>query len=107
VPAWEQEPSDIGLGTAHRTTSTTVRDVAGYRKKNKQGDGWDYFITSTGWKEIYAGFDQRRAAAVLAQSGGLITDGKEHKAKLVRIPGEGPRRVYHIPSAFLEADHDA
>jgi hypothetical protein len=44
-------------------------------------------------------------AALLAENDWLICD-QGRKTKSIRIPGEGTRRLYHIPSAFLEADHD-
>jgi len=52
IPAMERT-----AGHAH-----SARDVAGYRQK--VGDGWDYFITTTAWKEeVCRGLDARRLAA--------------------------------------------
>ena len=40
------------------------------------GDGWDYYVTTTAWKEICAGLDPRRTAAMLKQKGYLDAEGK-------------------------------
>jgi putative DNA primase/helicase len=93
IPAWEETQSRI-----------PVRDVAGYREQI--GDGWDYYVTTTAWKEICTGLDPRRTAAMLRQKGYLDAEGK-HNAKSVRVPDHGKMRLYHIRSTFLEDANEA
>jgi uncharacterized protein (DUF927 family) len=96
IPAWEDD----------QDKRIQPRDVAGYRQK--VGDGWDFFITTTAWKEeVCRGLDARRVAAILEQKGVLVTDNPRHRAKVIRIPEHGRLRLYHVPARFLEADHDA
>ncbi|EAQ36921.1 hypothetical protein NB311A_07223 [Nitrobacter sp. Nb-311A] len=96
IPAWEDD----------QDKRIQPRDVAGYRQK--VGDGWDYFITTTAWKEeVCRGLDARRVAATLEQKGGLLCDTKTHRTNVCRVPGHGRLRLYHVPARFLEADHDA
>ena len=69
IPAWEEtsEPK------------VSPRDVAGYRKRS--GEGWDYYITTSAWREhVCRGLDSRAVAATLAERGHLI------------IPRAGSRR---------------
>jgi uncharacterized protein (DUF927 family) len=96
IPAWEDD----------QDKRIQPRDVAGFRKK--VGDGWDFFITTTAWKEeVCRGLDARRVAAILEQKGMLVTDNLRHRAKVIRVPGHGNLRLYHMPARFLEADNDA
>ena len=78
--------------------------MAGYREQ--MGDGWDYYVTTTAWKEICAGLDPRRTAAMLRQKGYLDAEGN-HNAKSVRVPEYGKMRLYHIRSTFLEDANEA
>jgi uncharacterized protein (DUF927 family) len=50
IPAWDDNPPK----------GMNARDVAGFREQ--RGDGWDYYVTTTAWKEICAGLDPRRVA---------------------------------------------
>lgn len=96
IPAWEED----------QDKRIQPRDVAGYRQK--VGDGWDYFVTTTAWKEeVCRGLDARRVAAILEQKGMLVTDNPRHRAKVIRIPEHSRLRLYHLPARFLEADNDA
>jgi len=94
VPAWAEEPD----------RRIPIRDVAGFRQK--VGDGWDYFVTTSAWKEICVGMDPRRIAALLHQQGMIDAPDARHRAKVVAVPGNGKLRVYHIPAHFLEASDD-
>jgi putative DNA primase/helicase len=92
IPAWESE---------HDTPRVQPRDVAGYRQK--VGDGWDYFVTTTAWKEeVCRGLDARRLAATMAQRGHMDAPDAVRRAKHVRVPGHGQLRLYHVVSTFLE-----
>jgi putative DNA primase/helicase len=92
IPAWESE---------HDTPRVQPRDVAGYRQK--VGDGWDYFVTTTAWKEeVCRGLDARRLAATMAQRGHMDAPDAARRAKHVRVPGYGQLRLYHVVSTFLE-----
>ena len=94
IPAWEDNPPK----------GMNARDVAGFREHT--GDGWDYYVTTTAWKEICAGLDPRRTAATLRQKGYIEGEGA-HIAKSVRVPEYGKMRLYHIRSAFLEDTNEA
>jgi putative DNA primase/helicase len=91
IPAWEE----------NQDTRIQPRDVAGYRRK--AGNGWDYYATTSAWKEeICRGLDPRRLAATLAQRDYLIPPDATHLAKVIRVPRQGQLRLYHIRSSFLE-----
>jgi uncharacterized protein (DUF927 family) len=85
----------------------TVHDLAGFRQQPKAGEGWDYYINSAAWKEICAGLDPRRTAAVMVAKGFIDTEGGPHHSKLVRVPGHGRLRLYHVASKFMEGEVDA
>jgi putative DNA primase/helicase len=96
VPAWE-EPVEPRI---------PPRDIAGYRKR--EGEGWDYYITTSAWHdEVCRGLDSRALASQLAERGMLLipTSGP-HRAKSIKVPGHNKCRLYHIPACFLEADRD-
>jgi uncharacterized protein (DUF927 family) len=94
IPAWEDSPS-----------RTPIRDVAGYRQQ--VGDGWDFYVTPTAWKEVCAGFDPRRTAAVFKQRGYIDAGDGGHLAKTIRVPDHGKMRLYHVRSTFLEDANEA
>jgi uncharacterized protein (DUF927 family) len=85
----------------------TVHDLAGFRQQPEEGGGWDYYINSAAWKEICAGLDPRRTAAVMVAKGFIDTEGGPHHSKLVRVPGHGRLRLYHVISEFMEGEVDA
>jgi uncharacterized protein (DUF927 family) len=96
IPAWEGEEQP----------RVPIRDVVGYRRKTE--DGWDYFVTTTAWKEeICAGVDPRRTAVLLKERGYIVAGDGRHIGKEVRVPDHGKLRLYHISSSFLEDDHEA
>jgi uncharacterized protein (DUF927 family) len=79
-----------------------LRDLAGYRKSD--GEGWDYFVTTSAWRdEICRGFDAKALAGTMAERGLLLTpEHGPHRAKAVTVPGVGKLRLYHVPASFLE-----
>lgn len=96
IPAWENDQDN----------RIQPRDVAGYRQK--VGDGWDFFITTTAWKEeVCRGTDARRLAATLAQKGYLDAPDASRRAKQIRVPGHGQQRLYHVLAHMLEGDENA
>lgn len=95
IPAWEEDADK----------RIPIRDVAGYRQKT--GDGWEYFVTSPAWKEICAGLDARRLASVLVARGFISAADGPHHSKVIRVPGHGRLRLYHVNSTFLEGDGNA
>lgn len=95
IPAWAKEAP----------THIPIRDVAGYRQQ--VGEGWDYYVTSPAWKEICAGLDSRRVASVMNRKGFIVAAEGAHLSKLVRVPGYGRLRLYHIASSFLEGSENA
>jgi putative DNA primase/helicase len=96
IPAWESD----------RDTRIHPREVAGFRQK--VGDGWDYFITTSAWKEeVCRGFDSKRLAATLAQRGLLDAPDATRRAKSLTVPGHGKLRLYHVLSTLMEGGNDA
>jgi putative DNA primase/helicase len=96
IPAWESD----------RDTRIHPRDVAGFRQK--VGDGWDYFVTTSAWKEeVCRGFDSKRLAATLAQRGLLDAPDSTRRAKSLTVPGHGKLRLYHVLSTLMEGGGDA
>ena len=99
IPAWEDEGR----------TGPIVRDVAGYRAR--VGEGWDYYVTATAWKEeVCRGLDARRLAAVMVKLGHMEapdrtakSDRPDRFSKMVRVPGHGNLRLYHVLGSALEA----
>jgi hypothetical protein len=94
IPTWEENASK----------GMQARDVAGFRKQ--MGDGRDFYVTTTAWKEICAGLDPRRVAVTLREKGYIEGEGA-HMAKSIRVPEYGKMRLYHIRSTFLEDANEA
>jgi putative DNA primase/helicase len=82
------------------------RDVAGFRKQ--EGDGWDYYITTSAWRDdVCCGLDRQAVAQQLADRGMLLMPATgSHRSKSVTVPGHGKLRLYHIPARFLEEDRE-
>ena len=90
LPAWEQGGS-----------AQLVRDIAGFRKR--EGDGWDYFVTSSAWRdEVCKGFNSATIATALRERGLLVAPEQGRFSSVVRVPGEGRQRLYHLLSGLLE-----
>jgi putative DNA primase/helicase len=111
IPAWEIEAEDERLKAAgfqpRGVAGFQPRDVVGYRQKST--DGWDYFVTTSAWRaEICGGFDPMRLAATLAERGFLeVPASGNRRTKLVRVPGHGQLRLYHVSGRLLESDENA
>jgi putative DNA primase/helicase len=109
IPAWEQEEQEKGSKQSpHMSQRAPIpqRDVAGFRRKTN--NGWEFFIATTAWKEVCAGFNPTMLAKTLRDRGWLLpdTDGK-HIQKSVSVPGHGQGRYYQITAQFLgDGDHD-
>jgi putative DNA primase/helicase len=97
IPAWEQQ--ELG-DSPHMRAPIPQRDVAGFRRKTE--DGWEFFVNSTAWKELCAGFDSKMLAKTFRDRGWLQphTDGR-HIQKLISVPGHGQSRYYHVTAQFL------
>jgi putative DNA primase/helicase len=95
VPAWENQ----GLGHI-------IRDVAGYRKR--EGEAWDYYVTPSAWKdELCKGFNARTIAKALIDRQLMIApEAGHHLSGVVRVPEQGPLRVYHLSSRLLKDRDD-
>jgi uncharacterized protein (DUF927 family) len=85
----------------------SIHNLAGFKEQLTRGEGWDYYINSAAWKEICAGLDPRRVAAVMAAKGFLELENGKRYSKAVRVPGHGCQRLYHVPARFLEDDENA
>jgi putative DNA primase/helicase len=96
VPAWEEPPEP----------RIPLRDIAGFRKQER--DGWDFYITTSAWRdEVCRGLDSRALAGQLADRGLLLVPPSgPHRAKSIKVPGHNRMRLYHIPACLLEADRD-
>ena len=71
-----------------------VINRAGWKR---QKDGmWEYLIPSDTWREVCAGLDPSRVAAVLAKRGVLLGATERHKADTIRIVGHPRMRVYRV-----------
>jgi putative DNA primase/helicase len=82
-----------------------LREVAGFRKR--EGDGWDYYVTSSAWRdEVCKGFNSTTIAEALHQRGLLAATQNGRLNSVVRVPGEGPQRLYHLHSKLLGNSHD-
>jgi putative DNA primase/helicase len=98
IPAWEEHEKN--------EKNVTWRDVAGYRRKTEQG--WDFYVTTSAWKDqVCRGLDHRRLAASLGAKGLIQRSGADSRwANVVAVPGHGKTRLYHLTAALLE-DGDA
>jgi putative DNA primase/helicase len=93
VPAWETSGLD-----------QKVINLAGFRKRAAEDDDtWDYFITSEAWPEVAAGFNKAALSETLVKRTFLIAPDKgRHRSKMVKVPGIGSRRLYHISHKIFD-----
>jgi putative DNA primase/helicase len=82
-----------------------IPNLAGYRKRADDCESWDYFITSEAWAEVAAGFNKTALADTLVKRGFLIP-GSSRRTKVLKFPGIGDRRIYHIDYSILGDDAD-
>lgn len=95
LAAWEDGAEDI-----------RIQNLAGFRRS--AGDGVEFYVTPEAWPEIAAGFDGKALAAVLAERGLLLKpETGQHRSKVLRVPGHGRRRLYHISAELLGVPDDA
>jgi putative DNA primase/helicase len=86
LPAWE--PSEF---------EPKILNLAGYRKRaDDDPDAWDFFVTSEAWSEVAAGFNKTALAEALARKGYLVSGTGGKRSKVLKFPGIGDKRVYHI-----------
>lgn len=100
VPGAEPTPPDV----------TRTINRAGFRRRVGSGDAerWEYLILPEAWKaEVCKGLDAKRTAEMLAGRCLMVGGTERHRAELVRIPTEGPRRVYVVSGAILGDDNGA
>jgi uncharacterized protein (DUF927 family) len=72
--------------------------------KQLHEDGWHYFVLTDAFQnEICKGYDYKAIANVLIERGQMKRTGPNLTDKK-RIPGLGPRRVFHILPQFLDFD---
>jgi uncharacterized protein (DUF927 family) len=83
-----------------------ISNRAGW-KRQKYGE-WEYLIPTDIWKrEVCAGLDPSRVAAVLAKRGFLLGATERHAADSIRITGYPRRmRLYRVPAAILGEETD-
>ncbi len=91
LPAWETGADAI-----------QIPNLAGFRR-NLNGRV-EFFVKTEAWPEVASGLDPKALARNLAQRGFLLTQGKgPHRAKVVRVPGKGVFRVYHLSPSLMES----
>jgi uncharacterized protein (DUF927 family) len=95
--AWEPRATNA-MGQA---ITDKINNLAGYRKKD--GDAWDYYFTSGGWREACSGLDPRMIAEALAKKGYLNREDDKHLTCKMRVPGLGLQRLYCVKASILEA----
>ncbi len=83
------------------TKEPLIINRAGYVRKTSRGEQ-EFLVLASVWRqELCKGIDSTRAAKVLKDAG-LLMPGKDGRlARLVRIPGRGPTRVYVVRGAIL------
>jgi uncharacterized protein (DUF927 family) len=87
-----------------KADETRITNLAGFRKRVSDGEGsaFDFYVTTEAWVEVCSGFDPKSLASSLAERGMLLTPEEgQHRAKKLRIPGHGQRRVYHLSAEML------
>ena len=67
---------------------------------------WEYLIPPNTWREVCAGLDPSRAAAVLTKRGFLLGTTERHKADTIRIVGHPRMRLYRVSAAILGDETD-
>jgi uncharacterized protein (DUF927 family) len=96
LAAWEEE------------NGSKIINLAGFRRRveTSGGPSWEYYLTAGGWKEACIGFDPKSLAATLVERGMMSPRDARHRAKSVRIPGHGIRRLYHLLAKIMEGGND-
>lgn len=75
---------------------------AGTRKRAEGPvDGWDFYLTTDGWKEACLGSSPREVARACADAGILEPGGEGKLSQSVKIPGHGKVRCYVIRAVSL------
>lgn len=80
---------------------TKTINRAGWRKRSEGVDGFDFFLTSEGWKEATAGLNPRDAARASIEAGILEPDPEGKASRSLSIPSHGKARVYVIRARGL------
>jgi putative DNA primase/helicase len=74
---------------------------AGFKRKDEQGR-WEYLALTEAWKnEVCKGIDARAAAKMLIERGMMMPGQDGKAARLERLPGMGPSRVYVLTSSII------
>lgn len=93
-------PSGEPVAIEHRTINR-----AGWRER--EAEGWRYFITPETWRgEVFADADPVAAARVLAARGVIQRGDGKNLAMSKAIPGEGKVRVYAVRPGILAGAAD-
>lgn len=95
VRAFFESHGDSRLEDMHAPESAlTVRDRAGYRRRNALGLT-EYLVLQEAFRrELCSGHDARHAARSLAEAGWLKPDKAGKASQVVRVPGIGSMRMY-------------
>jgi putative DNA primase/helicase len=81
------------------------RDACGFRRKISAKGGWEFYINDAGWAEISAGFNPKTLAKTMIEAKALLPDPQGNRNKrLIRVPGYGRHRCYHIMASFLDCE---
>lgn len=94
----------LGSPRRGRSAPTSVSRFGTLRGSASVPAGWDFYITTSAWREeVCAGLNPKALAGTLAERGMLIVpENGSHRAKSESVPGYGKLRLYHIPARFLE-----
>ena len=97
--AWDIRRDKDGFEIPER-----VVNRAGFRREAQGGD-WEYFILPEAWRrEVCKGFDHVALARAMVAKGWLAPGEGGNLAVKPRVPRHGTIRVYHVLTAFLEAE---
>jgi len=90
--------------TPESDTDRATINRAGFRRE-QDGGGTEYFVLPEAFREICSGFDHRRAAKILADSGIILRDGEGKNTQSKTLPGMGKKiRCYHFTARIWNTD---
>jgi uncharacterized protein (DUF927 family) len=83
--------------------NTLVMNRAGTKRWDESAKGWDYYLTSEGWKEACRGFSAPDVSRACVEAGLLKPDGQGKSATPTLIPGYTRNRYYIIRASARAA----
>ncbi len=80
-----------------------IPNRAGTRKRSKDIDGWDHFLTTDGWAEATQGFNGASVARACIEAGILEPGAGGKSAQSLKFPGHVKARYHVIRASGLTA----